>query len=419
MKKKIKNSLEITILNTIKDNFGTWITFYVSKQTYKGVLFFKNGRAFNASNNVMIYSSVGPTISTDCNLKLLLCVQGDIKSLDHKPMTVTQSQYIRIQQAIKEYNMTMIDFDYPSDKSGEDVTKKMRIKKIHSYMQGEIKLTTDKQNTPNDLDNLEVMFVITEQSHTQLEFSNQSLKEKLERINAIEKNLKDITVPNINGSNNDYFAQETTKIKSYINNNDIASGIYIASNGIILRSCVQPQLILHSSNYAWLFTRGASPAKFNTPLIAPYKTYRKIQQAIREYNKFHKKIHMYENLVCDETDNPNINTDQQKHVIHTSYQNLETLEKITQKDLEKAKLPKKEKKETTVDSNGYILFGTTSDSTPSPVDDPYDPDDPYDENGAESPDSAIKEMYDGMTTASTASTVSTVSTVSKILKVFK
>ena len=362
MKKKIPTSLEITILNTIKDDYTTWITFYVSKQIYKGTNFFINNSYFTASNGMALKSAGYPQAA---NGQDFLYVQGSSPEFDHIPLIVNKLSFKKIQIAIKEYNKTIVELliknaknaknankstneTNETDEDEEFVSKILRIKKIHSYPIKNI-LGKGKENIE------QIAFVITKQSHTSVNFSNQTRQEKQKILQKIKQLSKDKAAK--------AFMKTLEKELQVAGSTE-----FWATNGVMLRSQTSPQIYAPhaSNNLVFLYVHGSDITPTEPILYTTSVMYPKIQKAIKEYNKFHKNISLFPILEFSNNLSPLSPLKPiQKHVIHLSYQKLKTLQDLTElKELSQKELHAVQNDDDTMNTNE---FGQPLDSDGEPI----------------------------------------------------
>jgi len=120
----MKRELEIMEL-TPPQRVGC-VTFSITKQTHKGLSFADNFKGdmdggegfeeFKASNGVVMGSYEFPEWEEDSNT---LMVRGDESNLDDRQITVSDSDYKKIKEAVAEYN---------GYSNGEEKTPKTKVK---------------------------------------------------------------------------------------------------------------------------------------------------------------------------------------------------------------------------------------------------------------------------------------------------
>ena len=79
------------------------VAFKVAHQMYRKDSFFQGNCIFQASNGVKLYSIIFPKIQINEN-EIELCLRGEQASSDEEILTCTLEVYLRIVEAVKEYN---------------------------------------------------------------------------------------------------------------------------------------------------------------------------------------------------------------------------------------------------------------------------------------------------------------------------
>lgn len=98
---KMERYLELHVLKVYAND----VSFQINRQYHRGTDFCAAGRAFEASNGVLLTSESVPGFFV-CGDKLVFTVCGDILECDDTKLTVTHKQFALIMQAINEYNET-------------------------------------------------------------------------------------------------------------------------------------------------------------------------------------------------------------------------------------------------------------------------------------------------------------------------
>lgn len=141
---KMERYIELHVIQVYAND----VSFQINRQYHRGTDFCAAGRAFEASNGVLLTSESVPGFFVGGD-KLVFTVCGDILECDDTKLTVTHKQFALIMQAINEYNETNgAGYEKPWPQAGDEFyhveadgsVKKDTFKSIYDYYRSMCKI---------------------------------------------------------------------------------------------------------------------------------------------------------------------------------------------------------------------------------------------------------------------------------------
>ena len=141
---KMERYIELHVIQVYAND----VSFQINRQYHRGTDFCAAGKAFEASNGVLLISESVPGVFVSGD-KLVFTVCGDILECDDTTLKVTHKQFALIMQAINEYNETNgAGYEKPWPQAGDDFyhveadgsVKKDTFKSIYDYYRSMCKI---------------------------------------------------------------------------------------------------------------------------------------------------------------------------------------------------------------------------------------------------------------------------------------